>query len=254
MDLPKNPFKHAIAAGRQQIGLWVSLASPYSAEIVAGTGFDWIVIDTEHSPNEVDTTLAQLQVVAAYDVSPVVRAAWNDKVLIKRHLDIGAQTLLIPYVQDAGEAAAAVAAIRFPTAGVRGVAGVTRATRFGRVKDYAKRAHEEICLLVQVESRTGLDNLEAIARTEGVDGVFIGPADLAAGLGHLGDQQHTEVQSAIREGIARIRACKKPAGILATDEASARRYMEWGTTFTAVGVDVMVLARELEKLAAKFKS
>ena len=254
MDLPKNPFKHAIAAGRQQVGLWVSLASPYSAEIVAGTGFDWIVIDTEHSPNEVDTTLAQLQVVAAYDASPVVRAAWNDKVLIKRHLDIGAQTLLLPYVQDAEEAAAAVAAIRFPTAGVRGVAGVTRATRFGRVKDYAKRAHEEICLLVQVESRTGLDNLEAIARTEGVDGVFIGPADLAAGLGHLGDQQHPEVQSAIREGIARIRACKKPAGILATDEASARRYMEWGTTFTAVGVDVMVLARELEKLAAKFKS
>jgi 4-hydroxy-2-oxoheptanedioate aldolase len=253
MNLPENHFKRAIVAGRQQIGLWVSLASAYSAEIVAGAGFDWLVIDTEHSPNEVDNTLLQLQVVASYDVSPVVRPAWNDAVLIKRHLDIGAQTLLIPYVQDANEAGTAVAAIRFPTRGVRGVAGVTRATRYGRVKDYAKRAEEELCLLVQVETRRGLDNLEAIARTDGIDGVFIGPADLAAGLGHLGDQQHPEVQSAIREAIARIRACGKPAGILATDEASARRYIEWGTTFTAVGVDVMVLASELEKLGAKFR-
>ena len=254
MDLPRNPFKHALVAGRQQIGLWVSLASPYSAEIVAGAGFDWLVIDTEHSPNEVDTTLAQLQVVASYPVSPVVRPAWNDKVLIKRHLDIGAQTLLIPYVQNADEAAAAVAATRFPTRGVRGVAGVTRASRFGRVADYAKRAEEELCLLVQIESREGLDNLEAIARTDGVDGVFIGPADLAAGLGHLGEQSHSEVQTAIRDAIGRIRACGKGAGILATDEASSRRYIEWGTTFTAVGLDVMVLGRELEKLGAKFKS
>ena len=254
MDMPRNLFKHALVSGRQQIGLWVSLASPYSAEIVAGAGFDWLVIDTEHSPNEVDTTLAQLQVVAAYPVSPVVRPAWNDNVLIKRHLDIGAQTLLIPYVQNADEAAAAVAATRFPTRGVRGVAGVTRASRFGRVADYAKRAEEELCLLVQIETREGLENLEAIARTDGVDGVFVGPADLAAGLGHLGEQSHPDVQSAIREAIGRIRACGKGAGILATDEASSRRYIEWGTTFTAVGLDVMVLGRELERLCAKFKS
>jgi len=253
MDLPPNPFKHAIAAGRPQIGLWVSMASTYSAEIAAGSGFDWLVIDTEHSPNEVDTTLAQLQVVAAYPVSAVVRPAWNDKVLIKRHLDIGAQTLLIPYVQNESEAHAAVAAMRFPTEGVRGVAGTTRASRYGRVKDYAKRAASELCLLVQIETREGLDNLEAIARTDGVDGVFIGPADLAAGLGHLGDMGHAEVQSAIREAIGRIRACGKPAGILATDEATTRRYMEWGTTFTAVGLDAMVLARELDLLAAKYK-
>jgi 4-hydroxy-2-oxoheptanedioate aldolase len=253
MDLPRNPFKHALVAGKQQIGLWVSLASPYSAEVVAGAGFDWIVIDTEHSPNEVDTTLAQLQVVAAYPVSPVVRPAWNDKVLIKRHLDIGAQTLLVPYVQDGEEAAAAVAAVRFPTRGVRGVAGVTRASRFGRVANYAKRAEDELCLLLQVENRAGLDHLEEIARTDGVDGVFIGPADLAAGLGHLGEQSHPDVQSAIQDAIRRIRACGKAAGILATDEASARRYMEWGTTFTAVGLDVMVLARELERLCAKFR-
>ena len=253
MDLPVNAFKRALRAGGQQIGLWVSLASAYSVEVVAGAGFDWLVIDTEHSPNEVDNTLAQLQVAAAYDVSPVVRPAWNDTVLIKRHLDIGAQTLLIPYVQTESEACAAVAAMRFPLRGVRGVAGVTRASRFGRVQDYARRAEEELCLLVQVETRQGLDNLEAIARTDGVDGVFIGPADLAAGLGHLGEIAHAEVQSAIRDAIGRIDGCGKPAGILATDEASARRYMEWGTKFTAVGLDAMVLARECEKLAAKFK-
>src|SRR6478672_9051631 len=143
-DLPQNPFKKAIAAGRQQIGLWVSLASPYAAEVVAGAGFDWLVIDGEHSPNEVDNTLSQLQATAAYPVMPVVRPAWNDTVLIKRHLDIGAQTLLVPYVSTAAEAQKAVAAARYPGRGVRGVAGVTRAARFGRVKDYAKRAEEAL--------------------------------------------------------------------------------------------------------------
>jgi 4-hydroxy-2-oxoheptanedioate aldolase len=253
MDLPKYNFKHAIRAGRPQIGLWVSLANAYSAELVAGSGFDWLVLDGEHSPNAPTTVISQLQAVAAYPVSAIVRPAWNDKVLIKRYLDIGAQSLLIPYVQDANEAAEAVAAIRYPTRGVRGVAGVTRASRFGRVADYAKRAEEELCLLVQIETREGLENLEAIAKTDGVDGVFIGPADLAAALGHLGDQQHAEVQSAIQDAIKRIRGIGKPAGILATDEASTRRYIEWGTTFTAVGLDALVLARETEKLAAKFR-
>ncbi len=253
MDLPKNNFKHAIRSGRQQIGLWVSLANPYSAELVAGSGFDWLVLDGEHSPNAPTTVISQLQAVAAYPVSAIVRPAWNDKVLIKRYLDIGAQSLLIPYVQNANEAAEAVAAIRYPTRGMRGVAGVTRASRFGRVADYAKRAEEELCLLVQIETREGLENLEAIAKTDGIDGVFIGPADLAAALGHLGDQQHPEVQSAIQDAIKRIRGLGKPAGILATDEASTRRYIEWGTTFTAVGLDAMVLARETEKLAAKFR-
>ena len=253
MELPANNFKRSLIAGRQQVGLWVSLASAYSAEIVAGSGFDWLLIDTEHSPNEVDTTLAQLQAVATSSAAAVVRPAWNDKVLIKRHLDIGAQTLLIPYVQTGDEAAAAVAAMRFPPRGVRGVAGMTRATRFGRVADYVKRAHEELCLLVQVETRQGLDELESIARTDGVDGVFIGPADLSAGLGHPGEMAHAEVQSAIRDAIARIRKCGKGAGILATDDATARRYIEWGTTFTAVGMDAMILARQTEMLAARFR-
>jgi 4-hydroxy-2-oxoheptanedioate aldolase len=253
MELPPNPFKRALSEGRQQVGLWASLANPYTAEIVAGAGFDWMVLDGEHSPNDPTTILPQLQAVAPYPVAPVVRPAWNDTVLIKRYLDIGTQSLLIPYVQDAAEAARAVAAIRYPTRGIRGVAGVTRASRFGRVKDYARRAEEALCLLVQIETRDGLANLEAIARTDGVDGVFIGPADLAAALGHLGDQQHAEVQAAIEDAIKRIRACGKPAGILATDEASARRYIGWGTTFTAVGLDAMILARGAEALAALFK-
>jgi 4-hydroxy-2-oxoheptanedioate aldolase len=253
MDLPKNAFKKAIREGRQQIGLWVSLASPYSAEIVAGSGFDWLLIDGEHSPNDPVTVIPQLQAVAPYPVSAIVRPAWNDKVLIKRYLDVGTQSFLVPYVQNVAEAEAAVAAIRFPTRGVRGVAGVTRASRFGRIPDYAKRAEEELCLLVQIETREGLDNLDAIARVDGVDGIFIGPADLAAGLGHLGDMQHAQVQSAIQDAIKRIRGHGKPAGILATDEPSARRYMEWGTTFTAVGLDAMILAREAEKLAKMFK-
>jgi 4-hydroxy-2-oxoheptanedioate aldolase len=253
MDMPRNEFKHAIAAGKQQIGLWVSLASPYSAEIVAGSGFDWLLFDGEHSPNDPPAMLTQLQAAAAYPPSAIVRPAWNDKVLIKRYLDCGVQSLLVPYVQNAAEAEAAVAAVRYPTRGVRGVAGSTRASRFGRIADYVRRAEAEMCMLVQIETREGLDNLEAIARTDGVDGVFIGPADLAAGLGHLGDIPHAEVQSAIKDAIARIKGCGKPAGILATDEPSARRYMGWGTTFTAVGVDAMVLMRETEKLAKMYK-
>ena len=254
MDLQTNAFKHAIRSGRQQIGLWVSLANHYSAEIVAGSGFDWLLLDGEHSPNDPPTVLPQLQAVAPYPVSAIVRPAWNDKVLIKRYLDIGVQSFLVPYVQSPSEAAAAVEAIRYPTRGVRGVAGSTRASRFGRIPDYLKRAEAELCLLVQIESRQGLDHLDEIASTDGVDGVFIGPADLAAGLGHLGEIGHPEVQSTIKDAIARIKAAGKPAGILATDEPSSRRYMEWGTTFTAVGVDAMILLRETEKLAKLYKA
>ena len=253
MEMPVNNFKHALAAGRQQIGLWVSLASAYSTELVAGSGFDWLLLDGEHSPNDPISILPQLQAAAPYPVACVVRPAWNEKVLIKRYLDLGVQSLLIPYVQTEAEAADAVAAIRYPLRGVRGVAGTTRAAGFGRVSNYFKRAEDELCLMVQIETRQGLDNLEKIARVDGIDGVFIGPADLAAGLGHLGDLGHAEVQSAIQDAIKRIRACKKPAGILTPDETLARRYIEWGTTFTAVGMDAGILAVESQKLATKFR-
>jgi len=253
MDLPTNSFKRAIVSGKPQIGLWSTLASHYAMEIVAGAGYDWLLIDTEHSPADLENVLRQLQAAAAYPTHAVARVPWNDMVTIKRFLDIGAQSLLIPYVQTAEEARAAVSYTRYPPAGVRGVSAVTRATRFGRVQGYAKRAQEEICVLVQIETKMGLDRLEAIARCDGVDGLFIGPADLAAGLGHLGEIGHAEVQSAIRDALARIRKCGKASGILATDDASARRYMEWGTTFTAVGLDAMILAKETERLAARFR-
>src|SRR5258708_21131920 len=180
MNLPVNDFKRAILAGRQQIGLWVSLANAYCAEIVGGAGLDWLVIDGEHSPNDPPSVLPQLQAVAPYPSEPVVRPAWNDTVLIKRYLDIGARSLLIPYVQDAAEAAAAVAAIRYPPKGLRGVAGMTRASRYGRIAGSVKRADARPWLLGQVATRPGLDHLEAIAKGDGVDGVFIRPSDLAA--------------------------------------------------------------------------
>jgi 4-hydroxy-2-oxoheptanedioate aldolase len=254
MKLPENRFKHALIEGRQQIGLWCSLPGPYVAEAVAGSGFDWLLFDTEHSPGDPLTVLAQLQAVAPYDVSPIVRPASNDTVLIKRFLDIGAQTLLVPYVQNAEEARSAVAATRYPPQGVRGVSGVTRATRFGRAEGYASRAAEELCVLVQVETQEALDGLEAIAAVDGVDGVFIGPADLAASLGHVGEPGHPTVIAAVEDAIRRIRACGKPAGILTPDATFAARCIELGTLFTAVGVDAALLARGTEKLAQQFRA
>jgi len=253
MELPQNHFKRAIRAGQQQIGLWCSLPGAYVAEAVAGSGFDWLLLDTEHSPGDPLTVMEQLQAVAPYPVSAVVRPASNDTVLIKRFLDLGAQTLLIPYVQSVGEAKAAVAAMRYPPRGVRGVAGVTRATKFGRVPNYAKRAEEELCLLVQIETQDALDRLEAIAAVDGVDGVFIGPADLAASLGHAGELGNPKVIAAVEDAIRRIRACGKPAGILTPDNAFAKRFIELGTLFTAVGVDAAMIARATEALAKQFK-
>lgn len=253
MNLPKNRFKRALAEKRQQIGLWCSLPGSYAAEVVAPSGFDWLLFDTEHSPGDVLTVLPQLQAVAAYDVSPIVRPASNDAVLIKRYLDIGAQTLLIPYVQNREEAEAAASAMRYPPAGIRGVSGLTRATRFGRVTGYAKRAEEELCLLVQLETRAAVEALEAIAQVDGVDGVFIGPADLAASLGYPGEPGHPEVVAAVEGAIRRLAALGKPAGILTPDITFAARCIELGTTFTAVGVDAGLLARGTEALAAKFR-
>ena len=254
MDIPKNRFKHAIRARRRQIGLWSTLSSSYTVEVIAGAGFDWIMIDTEHSPADLESVLGQLQAVAPYDTTPVVRLPWNDMVTIKRYLDIGAQTLLIPQVTSAEEARNAVAFTRYPTAGVRGVAGATRATRFGRVKEYFKRAAEETCVLVQVESGPGLDAIEAIAAVEGVDGIFIGPADLHAALGYAGERAHEAVMPRIDDGIRRIVKAGKAAGILADNEETARRWLSLGALFVAVGSDVGLLARGADALAGKFRS
>jgi 4-hydroxy-2-oxoheptanedioate aldolase len=252
MELPVNSFKRALKAGDRQIGLWCTLANTYAIEVVAGAGFDWLLIDTEHSPNELDMVLLQLQAVAPYPAHPVVRVPWNDMVTIKRFLDIGAQTLLIPYVQNEEEARTAVAHTRYPPDGVRGLGGTTRATRFGRIKDYARRASEELCVLVQVETRTALEGLEAIAGVDGVDGVFIGPADLHASLGYAGETSRPEVKELIDDAIRRIRKSGKAAGVLTGVEADARRWLDLGCQFVAVGLDASILARESEKLRALF--
>jgi len=253
MEPARNEFKRALAAGRVQIGLWASLSSAYTVEAIAGAGFDWILIDTEHSPNDLEGVLGQLQAAAAYPTHAIVRVPWNDMVTIKRYLDIGAQSLLVPYVSTAEEARAAVAYTRYPPAGVRGVAGTTRATRFGRIRDYARRAHEELCLLVQVENKAGLDNLEAICAVDGVDGVFIGPADLHASLGHAGETAHPQVLPLIEEAVRRIRRAGKAPGYLSPVEADARRMLAAGAQFVAVGSDAAILARGADALAARFR-
>lgn len=253
MNLPENAFKRALRAGTPQIGLWSSLSSNYTVEVIAGAGFDWILLDSEHSPADIENLLTQLQAAAPYPTHPVVRIPWNDMVTIKRVLDIGAQSLLVPYVSTADEAKAAVSYTRYPPAGVRGVAGTTRATRFGRIPDYARRAHEQICLLVQVETQGALDNIEAICGIDGVDGVFIGPADLHASLGHPGEIANPKVKPMIDDAIRRIRKAGKAPGILTPNEADARHWLDCGALFVAVGADVGILARGAEALAAKFK-
>lgn len=251
-DRPINRFKQAILAGRQQIGCWCTLASPYSAEVMAGAGFDWLVFDTEHSPSDLEQVLGLLQAASAYPVSAVVRPPANDAVVIKRYLDIGAQTLLIPYVQTADEARAAVAAVRYPPEGIRGYSALTRASRFGRLPDYAPRASEDICLLVQVETEASLDQIEAIAAIEGIDGIFIGPGDLAASMGHVGDLGNPRVKAAVEGAIARIKRTGKPPGVLTGDLAFAQRCMDAGAVFTAIGSDMALLARGADALAKQF--
>lgn len=253
MDLPVNAFKQALASGRPQLGLWCTLPGAYAAEVMAGSGFDWLLLDTEHSPGDPLTVLPQLQAIAPYPVSAVVRPASNDTVLIKRFLDLGVQSLLVPYVQTVEEAERAVLATRYPPQGVRGVSAVTRATRFGRVPRYGQRAHDELCVLVQVETREALDHLEDIARVDGIDGVFIGPGDLAASMGLVGELDHPEVVAAIEDAIARLAAIGTPSGILTTNPAFATRCLELGTAFTAVGVDTALLARSTEVLARQFR-
>jgi 4-hydroxy-2-oxoheptanedioate aldolase len=254
MELARNNFKRAIAEGRVQIGLWSSLCSNIGAEVLSDAGFDWILLDGEHSPNDVPSTMSQMQVLVGGTATPIVRPAWNDAVMIKRILDIGAQTILVPYVQNAEEAQRAVTSVRYPPAGIRGVAATTRASRYGRVNNYLKLADGEICLLVQVETRSALDELEAIAKVDGVEGVFIGPYDLAASLGHIGNPAHPEVQAALEDAVKRLKAVGKPAGILTSSEEEAKRYIQWGYIFVAVGSDIGLLGRGADALAKRFKA
>ncbi|MFC5520289.1 4-hydroxy-2-oxoheptanedioate aldolase [Polaromonas jejuensis] len=261
MKLPLNPFKKALAERRAQIGLWLGLADPYSAELCAGAGFDWLLIDGEHSPNDLRSILGQLQAIAPYASHPIARVPMGHghvgEALIKQYLDLGVQTLLVPMVDTAEQAATLVRAMRYPQndgkGGIRGMGGA-RASRWGRYPAYAHEANAQVCLLVQAETRTALDNLDAIAATEGVDGIFIGPADLSASLGHVGNPGHPEVQAAIADAIARIVKAGKAAGILTPDEALAQRYLELGATFVAVGLDTQLLVKATSALVTRFKN
>lgn len=253
LSIPQNGFKRKLAAGHSQIGIWSTLPGSYAAEVIAGAGYDWMLIDTEHSPGDPLTVLSQLQAIAPYSTSPVVRPASNDKVLIKRFLDIGSQTLLIPFVQNADEAREAVSATRYPPAGERGISSLTRATRFGRATGYPSQASEEICVLVQVETPEALEHIPSIARVEGVDGIFIGPGDLATTLGYAGNPEHPEVVRRIEKAISIIRHAHEPSGILTSDIAFAKRCIDLGCLFTAVAVDVGILARGSEQILDSIK-
>ena len=251
-----NRFKHALAAGQAQIGLWSAFPSPYVTELLGGSGYDWIMLDTEHSPNDVPQVMAQLQALDAAQqqrpTSAVVRPAWNDSVLIKRYLDIGAQTLLVPFVQNAQEAQAAVDAMRYAPAGIRGMGGSTRASNFGRDSSYIAQAQQELCLLVQVETQEALAEIEAIAAIEGVDGIFIGPADLSASMCYPGQPRHPAVDAAINDAIRRIRAAGTAPGILMVDETRARECLALGAQFVAVAMDLILLRTAADGVAAKF--
>lgn len=248
-----NTFKQALKRREAQVGLWLSLADPYSAEVCATAGFPWVLVDGEHAPNDVRSTLATLQAVAPYGAHPVVRAVQGEAALVKQLLDIGVQTLLVPMVDTPEQARALVRAMRYPPEGVRGVgAAVARASRWGARTAYLDEANDEACLLVQAETATALANLPAICDVDGVDGVFIGPADLAASMGHRGQPGHPDVQAAIERAIATIVASGKAAGTLTGDAGLARRYLQLGATFVAVGIDVTLLAQATRRLAGEF--
>lgn len=239
------------AADRPLIGAWICSGSPISAEIVAGSGLDWTLIDGEHSPIGLESLLALLQAVAPYPISPVVRVPSADATLIKQVLDVGAQNLLVPMVNSAAEAAAAVAATRYPPLGIRGVgSALARAGQFNRIENYLQRAHEITSLSVQIETDAAVRNARAIAEVEGVDAVFIGPSDLAASMGLLGQQEHPDVVRAVEHAISAVRETGNPVGVNAFNPAMARRYLDAGASFALVAADVSILARATEKLAS----
>lgn len=252
-SLLSNPFKQGILNNEVQIGLWLSSTSSYLAEIAATSGYDWLLIDGEHAPNTVQDLYHQLQAIAAYRSQPVIRPVEGQRSIIKQMLDIGARTLLIPMVDTPEQAREIVSATRYPPLGTRGVgASVARAARWGRVENYMAQANDELCVLIQAESKTALDNLDALLDVDGIDGIFIGPADLSASLGYPDNADHPEVQRIIEQSIRRIRHAGKAAGFLAVNPEMAKKCIEWGANFVAVGVDTMLYTQALDARLALF--
>jgi 2-dehydro-3-deoxyglucarate aldolase len=249
-----NRFRQQLAGGERLIGCWCSLGSPITTEVLGIAGFDWILLDGEHSPNDVLSFIPQLMALKDSVSAPVVRPPWNDAVEIKRLLDAGFYNFLVPMIESADAARAAVAATRYPPQGIRGVSVSQRGNRYGAIKDYLQQANEQVCVLVQIESRKGLERAAEIAAVDGVDGVFVGPSDLAAGLGHIGHPGHPDVQQAIAQICASVKAQGKALGTLAPVEADARRYLEMGFSFVAVGSDLGMLRNATQQLRERFRA
>ena len=254
MQLPGNSFKQALREGRAQIGLWLGLADAYTSELLASTGFDFLVVDAEHAPNDLRSVLAQLQAIAPYPVHAAVRPVSADPALIKQYLDIGAQTLVVPMVENREQAARVVASTRYPPQGMRGVgSALARASRWNQVDSYVQACEAQLCVLVQVESVAGMAQLAEIAAVDGIDGVLFGPADLGASMGVRGGLAHPDVQQAIAGGIGIVRSAGKAAGTLSADSKITHRFLELGALFVAVGVDTTLLVHAARELAASFK-
>jgi 4-hydroxy-2-oxoheptanedioate aldolase len=255
MPAPVNTFKEALANGDRLIGCWTSFAESVTAEIMGTAGFDWLVIDGEHAPNDIRSVRDQLMALSASPSHPVVRVPVGDTALIKMVLDAGAQTILVPMVNSADQARELVRACRYPPEGVRGVgAGAARATGYGSFSDYIQTADAQVCLLVQVENRAGIAALDDILKVDGVDGVFIGPADLSTDMGYQGNSAAPEVRDTIADAIRRIKKAGKAPGILGTNEEATQSYLEMGAQFLAVGIDVMILTQAARALATKWKA
>jgi 4-hydroxy-2-oxoheptanedioate aldolase len=254
VESERNLFKEGILERRVQIGLWNSLCSPVAADVISGVGYDWVLVDMEHSPNDIMSVLWHLQIYRGSGTTAVVRPPWNDPVTVKRLLDIGVFSLLFPMIQTAEEAEAAVRACRYPPHGIRGVSLSQRANRYGGFTDYLVRVDDINCVLVQIETRAALERVEEIAAVEGVDGVFFGPADLSADLGYLGQPAHPDVLEIIHDGVRRVTAVGKPSGILAPDAARSRQWLERGVCFVACGSDLNLLARGARQLLADVRA
>ncbi len=264
MQLPANPFKQAIAQGRAQIGMWLATGDALVAEMMAGTGYDWLLIDGEHAPNDLRGILAQVQAISSASAHvaagstpahAVVRLPVGDPVLVKQTMELGVQTLLVPMIDTPGQALEMARAMRYPPEGLRGMgSGLARSSRWSRYPQYVDEANAQACLLVQVETVEAMRNIDAIAATPGVDGVFIGPADLSTSMGFRGRPSHPEVVAAIEHGLRQIRQAGKAAGILATQEAQAHRWLDAGASFVAVGVDVSLLTQAAQSLCGRFRA
>jgi 2-dehydro-3-deoxyglucarate aldolase len=248
-----NRFRQGVREKQRLIGCWASLASPISTEVLGYAGFDWLLLDGEHAPNDLQSLLLQLLALKDSPSAAVVRPAWAEPIILKRLLDLGVYNFLMPFIESAEQARAAVAATRYPPQGMRGIAIAQRSNRYGYCPEYFERINEHICVLVQIESKLGVAAVDAIARVDGVDGLFIGPSDLSASLGHFGDPKHPDVQRAMQHVVDVARVHDKPVGILSSTDEDIQRYLDMGMTCVAVGMDVVLLRNASRQLAERYK-